>query len=219
MIHARMASGEDFSSPVSKVVCVGRNYAEHARELNNPIPTTPILFIKPNSSLTRLEEGVSLLAGESVHYEAELSVLLGSRLKNATEAQVRAAIVGLGVALDLTLRDVQAKLKEKGLPWEVAKSFDGACPLSSFQPVSGPDLENLEYRLLINGELRQHGVTSQMLNPIVRLIAHMSSIFTLEAGDVVLTGTPAGVGKLNAGDQLTFDSSFGVSLSCKVQSS
>ncbi|OZG72273.1 isomerase/hydrolase [Hahella sp. CCB-MM4] len=217
MMHARMASGEEFSSPVSKVVCVGRNYAEHARELNNPIPTTPILFIKPNSSLTRLEEGVSLLPGENVHYEAELAVLLGRRMKNADQAEARAAIVGLGIALDLTLREVQAKLKEKGLPWEVAKSFDGACPLSSFQSVSNPELENLEYRLLINGELRQHGVTSQMLNSVARLLAYASSIFTLEAGDVVLTGTPSGVGQLQSGDQLAFDSSFGISLNCEVR--
>ncbi|WP_020406296.1 fumarylacetoacetate hydrolase family protein [Hahella ganghwensis] len=217
MMHARLLTGEDFPAPVSKVVCVGRNYAEHAKELNNPVPTTPILFIKPNSSLTRLEDGVALPEGQNVHYEAELAVLVGRKLKNASEDEAKSAVAGLGLALDLTLREVQSQLKEKGLPWEIAKAFDGACPLSSFQPVDNPDLEDLEYRLSINQELRQHGVTAQMLTPIARLLAYTSNIFTLEPGDVVLTGTPAGVGQLHAGDQLELDASFGVKVSAKVR--
>ena len=217
MMHARFLTGDNFSQPISKVVCVGRNYAEHAKELNNPVPTSPILFIKPNSALTPLNVPLRLPQGEQVHYEAELAVLIGSTLRHADVDSATRAIAGLGLALDLTLREVQSRLKEKGLPWEIAKSFDGACPLSPFCVYNGTDLADIDYRFLINGELRQHGQTSQMLTPIPELLAFMSKHFTLLPGDVVLTGTPAGVGKLNSGDVLELQSSFGVNLSTQVE--
>lgn len=124
--------------PLGKVVCIGRNYAEHAKELNNPVPTEPLLFIKPGSCVVPLEGGFKIPTERgSVHYEAEIAVLLGKSLSTQPdEEEVLDAISGFAPALDLTLRDVQSKLKEKGLPWELAKSFDGACVLAPFVPAS-----------------------------------------------------------------------------------
>nr|BFE92360.1 hypothetical protein GCM10020185_28960 [Pseudomonas brassicacearum subsp. brassicacearum] len=194
--------------PVGKVVCIGRNYAEHAKELDNPVPTEPLLFIKPGSCVVPLEGGFSIPADRgSVHYEAEIAVLIGKPLSTKPSVEeVLDAISGFAPALDLTLRDKQAELKAKGLPWEVAKSFDGAAVLAPFVS-SGTfaDLTDIPVRLTINGEVRQDGNSSLMLNPIVPMIQYMAGCFSLQAGDVILTGTPAGVGPLNAGDELVLE--------------
>lgn len=202
----RFTDGRAFDHTLGKIVCVGRNYAEHAHELNNPVPEAPLLFIKPATSAVALEEPVTVPSARGeVHFETELALLIGQPLREASEAQVRAAIVGMGLALDLTLRDVQAKLKEKGYPWELAKGFDGACPLSRFIPVEGQsvDWQDVRFSLDIDGEARQRGHSRDMLFPIVPLIAEMSRSFTLEPGDVVLTGTPKGVGPLPGGARLS----------------
>ncbi len=194
--------------PLGKVVCIGRNYAEHAKELNNPVPTEPLLFIKPGSCVVPLEGGFKIPTERgSVHYEAEIAVLLGKSLStHPDEEEVLDAISGFAPALDLTLRDVQSKLKEKGLPWELAKSFDGACVLAPFVPASTfEDLTDIGIRLSINGEVRQDGNSELMLNPIVPMIQYMAAQFSLQAGDVILTGTPAGVGPLNQGDELVLE--------------
>lgn len=194
--------------PLGKVVCIGRNYAEHAKELNNPVPTEPLLFIKPGSCVVPLEGGFKIPTERgSVHYEAEIAVLLGKSLSTQPdEEEVLDAISGFAPALDLTLRDVQSKLKEKGLPWELAKSFDGACVLAPFVPASTfEDLTDIGIRLSINGEVRQDGNSELMLNPIVPMIQYMAAQFSLQAGDVILTGTPAGVGPLNQGDELVLE--------------
>jgi len=202
-IH-RFEDGTAFQWPLGKVVCVGRNYAEHARELNNPVPSEPILFIKPATAVQPFAEPVHWPLGHGeCHHEVEIAVLIGRDLKQMNEEQAVAGIAGFGLALDLTLRDLQSKLKEKGHPWEVAKAFDGACPLSSFvRPEQVADLADIPLRLTVNGQLRQDGNSSQMLTSIPKLISYISQYFTLQAGDVVLTGTPAGVGPLRAGDQL-----------------
>ncbi|WP_296248321.1 fumarylacetoacetate hydrolase family protein [Pseudomonas sp. UBA4194] len=194
--------------PVGKVVCIGRNYAEHAKELDNPVPTEPLLFIKPGSCVVPLEGGFKIPTDRgSVHYEAEIAVLLGKPLSTRPSAEeVVDAISGFAPALDLTLRDVQSKLKDKGLPWEIAKSFDGAAVIAPF--VSGDtyqDLADIPVRLTINGELRQDGNSRLMLNPIVPMIQYMAACFSLQAGDVILTGTPAGVGPLQAGDEVVLE--------------
>jgi 2-keto-4-pentenoate hydratase/2-oxohepta-3-ene-1,7-dioic acid hydratase in catechol pathway len=195
-----------FPHALGKVVCVGRNYAEHAKELNNPVPTSPILFIKPATSVVALAPSFSIPQDQgSVHHELEIALLIAQSLKNANESQVANSIAGIGLGLDLTLRDVQSRLKEKGHPWERAKSFDGACPLSDFVDVNGFTVEQwqrLELRLQKNDQIQQQGSSSDMLFPILPLIAHMSEHFSLQPGDVVLTGTPAGVGPLAVGDQL-----------------
>ncbi len=205
MYHVVFTSGEVFQQPITKVVCVGRNYAEHAKELNNPVPDEPILFIKPESSVVDLHEVLDIPKSDC-HYETELAVLIGSELKNATTEAVSQSIAGLGLALDLTRRNVQSKLKEKSHPWEIAKSFDGACPLSQFIPLPNYNqVEQVVFSLHINEELKQLGDSNDMLNPVLPLISHMSHFFTLRAGDVVLTGTPKGVGVLNIDQQLSFN--------------
>jgi len=200
----KFTDGTDFNPALGKIVCVGRNYAEHAKELNNPVPAEPILFIKPESSVVSLNSAFEIPATDC-HYECEIAVLIGETLSSAHETQVAQAILGLGLALDLTRRELQSKLKEKAYPWEIAKSFDGACPLSDFVPITEfSDLSALSFSLHVNDELKQSGESSDMLNPILPLIAHMSQFFTLKPGDVILTGTPKGVGRLNKGDQLRF---------------
>ena len=195
--------------PIGKVVCVGRNYAEHAKELNNPVPTEPLLFIKPGSCVVALDESFSIPNDErgAVHYEAEIAVLIGKPLSRKPNAEeVLDAISGFAPALDLTLRELQDKLKAKAYPWEVAKSFDGACVLAPFVPGDAvEDLSDLGIRLSLNGELRQDGNSRDMLNPILPLIQHICGHFSLQAGDVILTGTPVGVGPLSAGDTLELE--------------
>ncbi|MDY7567576.1 fumarylacetoacetate hydrolase family protein [Pseudomonas sp. RTC3] len=194
--------------PVGKVVCIGRNYAEHAKELDNPVPTEPLLFIKPGSCVVALDGGFTIPADRgSVHYEAEIVVLIGKPLtRNPSREEVLDAITGFAPGLDLTLRDVQSRLKEKGLPWEIAKSFDGAAVLAPFVSADAyEDLTDIGIRLTINGEVRQDGNSSAMLNPIVPMIQYMASNFSLQAGDVIMTGTPAGVGPLNVGDEIVLE--------------
>lgn len=199
----RWIDGSDIDLPVGKVVCVGRNYAAHAKELGNDIPDAPILFIKPASSLTAMDQPLQLPQGQGeVHHEVEIALLVREQLRNVDAKAALWSMAGYGVALDLTLRDVQNALKQKGHPWERAKAFDGACPVSGFidaRGVSGK--QALDISLEINGETRQAGNTSQMLFPIFELIAHMSTVFTLEPGDLILTGTPSGVGPLHSGDR------------------
>lgn len=200
----RFADGAACGLPVGKVVCVGRNYAAHAKELNNPVPAEPILFIKPRTAVVSMHEPLRVprMLG-ACHFETELAVLVGARLQGADEPQVGAAIAGIGLGLDLTLRTMQDALKAQGLPWEKAKAFDGACPLSVFlRPAAVPDLTNIAIALLVNGAARQQGSTADMLTPVLPLIAYMSTFFTLEPGDVIMTGTPAGVGPLVVGDKL-----------------
>lgn len=196
--------GTPIDLPVGKIVCVGRNYAEHARELGNEIPEEPILFIKPPSSLVNMDQPLLLPQGQGeVHHEIEIALLVRERLKDVDARTALWSMAGYGIALDLTLRDLQQKLKEQGHPWERAKGFDGACPVSRFidaRGVSGK--QPLDISLEVNGELRQAGRTPQMLFPIFELIAHMSRVFTLEPGDLILTGTPKGVAALHSGDQL-----------------
>lgn len=194
----------EFSDQISKVVCVGRNYAEHAKELNNEIPSAPILFIKPPSSVVDFSQPLVIPQDQgSVHHELEIAILIGQPLSHASEQQVVEGIAGVGLALDLTLRDVQSKLKEKGHPWERAKSFDGACPLSEFISLAGDvQYSDIALQLIKNEQLQQQGNSAQMLFAVLPLIAEISRNFSLQAGDVILTGTPAGVGPLISGDQL-----------------
>lgn len=194
---------------IGKIVCVGRNYAAHAKELNNPIPQQPLLFIKPSSCLVELAQPLHIPSNQgAVHFELELAVLIGESLENPSAEQAFSAISGLGLALDLTLRDLQDILKQKGHPWERAKAFKGACPVSEFvrpsqlQIKNSDDLQNLEFKLNLNNQVQQLGQTKQMLFSIIDLIQNASQAFSLQKGDILLTGTPEGVGMLNQGDKL-----------------
>ena len=190
--------------PVGKVVCVGRNYAAHAKELNNPVPSEPVLFIKPATALVNLEQPVSIpMNFGDCHFETEMAVLIAEPLTSCNEQQAATAIAGVAVALDLTLRELQSALKEKSLPWEKAKAFDGACPISAFVSMKNvEDLQVQQIQLRQNGELQQDGNSADMLTPVLPLLVYISQFFTLSPGDIVLTGTPAGVGPLTPGDRL-----------------
>lgn len=202
-IRKLIATGQQFT--IGKIVCLARNYAEHARELGNETPAAPVLFMKPASSVIGDGETVRIPAySQECHYEVELAVLIGTKARNVTAENALEHVAGYGVAIDMTLRDVQNQLKAKGLPWEIAKGFDTSCPLSDFVPASAVvDPHNLSLKLAVNGESRQDGTSSDMINRIPQIIAHISGIFTLEPGDVILTGTPAGVGQVKADDVMT----------------
>ncbi|OTG89563.1 fumarylacetoacetate hydrolase family protein [Acinetobacter sp. ANC 3813] len=190
----------------SKIVCVGRSYADHARELGNAIPDRPVLFIKPPSALTTLAEGIDWnKALGSCHYESELCLRIDQRLKAETDSQKALQAVGaVTLGLDLTLRDQQDDLKKKGQPWERSKAYDGSCILSDWINTEDvvSDWNDVHYTLHVNDALRQTGDTSHLIFDIGYLLADISQSFTLEAGDVVMTGTPAGVAALQSGEQL-----------------
>lgn len=201
--------GTPVNLPVGKVVCVGRNYAAHAKELGNAVPDAPILFLKPATALVPLEPDFAIPSGRgSCHHETEISLLIGSTLTgHVSEVEARAAIAGMTLGLDLTLRDVQNQLKELGHPWEVAKAFDGAAPMGTFAPLpAATDLADLSFTLTINGDVRQQGHSADMITGIVALLQFIATIFTLQPGDVVMTGTPEGVAALSAGDELVLTS-------------
>ena len=202
MRTARLTSGRHF--PIGKILCIGRNYAEHIKELGNPTPEAPVIFIKPASSVIGEGEAIVIPSdSHDCHHEAELGLLIGRKGKDIPVDRAMDYIAGYGVGIDLTLRDVQGELKKKGLPWEIAKGFDTSCPLSAFVEASQvADPQNLKIRLTVNGKIRQDGNTSMMIHRIPAIISHMSRNFTLDPGDVILTGTPAGVGRIVSGDTL-----------------
>lgn len=203
MYKHQWQSKQFINLPTGKVVCIGRNYVEHAKELDNPIPSSPLLFIKPATSLVAFDNEVTLNAalGEH-HYEAELALLIGTKIDAGTSTPLT-HIAGVGLALDLTLRDLQSELKAQGHPWERAKAYDNSCPITPFVPCDENTFtKSIEYRFWQNGELKQHGDSSLMIFPITELLKEVSRYFTLQPGDIVLTGTPKGVGSLAQGDKL-----------------
>ncbi|MCW7550323.1 fumarylacetoacetate hydrolase family protein [Photorhabdus sp. APURE] len=204
MYQHRDWQGALLDLPVNKVVCVGSNYAKHIKEMGAQPAEEPVVFIKPETALCDIHQPIAIPKDfGAVHHEVELAVLIGTPLKQANEERVGAAIAGFAVALDLTLRDLQSKFRKAGQPWEKSKAFDGSCPISGFIRISHfGDPQNVQFSLTVNDELRQSGNSSDMLTPIIPLISHMSYFFTLRPGDVILTGTPEGVGALAAGDVL-----------------
>lgn len=190
----------------SKIVCVGRSYAAHAAELGNAIPDRPVLFIKPPSSLISLEDGISWNPEwGNCHHECEFTLRIGRPLKGETDPQkALAAIDAVTLGLDLTLRDLQDDLKKKGQPWERSKAFDGSCVLADWvdiKEVKAWDAVTFDFK--VNDQMRQQGDTSLLIFNIGYLLADISQVFSLEVGDVIMTGTPAGVAALSAGDQLS----------------
>ena len=181
-----------------KIVCVGRNYVAHARELGNDVPERPLLFFKPPSSLLAPGEPI-VLPPESaqVEYEGEIGVVVGARLRHASETEARAAVRGIVAVNDVTARDLQ---KTDG-QWARAKGFDSFCPVGPEAPAPD-DLTALEVVTRVNGVERQRGTAAQMAFPIATILAYVSGIMTLEPGDLIATGTPAGVGALHAGDEV-----------------
>jgi 2-keto-4-pentenoate hydratase/2-oxohepta-3-ene-1,7-dioic acid hydratase in catechol pathway len=189
-----------------KIICIGRNYAEHIAELNNEVPDEPVIFLKPDTAL--LQRGMPFFHPEftqDIHHELELVLRVSKNGRHIEEQFAHTYYDAIGLGLDLTARDLQSKLKSKGLPWELAKGFDGSAPLSpTFKPVSEfADLKNIGFRLEVNGEVRQQGNSSMMLHDFNRIISYVSRYITLKMGDLIFTGTPSGVGPIRVGDQLT----------------
>lgn len=210
--------GKPFAHAVGKLVCVGRNYAEHAREMKAELPTEPVLFIKPADAACEIGTQIAIPNDRgSVHHELEIAVLIGERLVNASEAEAAQAIAGIGLGLDLTLRDLQDHLKAKALPWERSKAFDGASPLTEFVKAERVNnWQQLSFSLTRNGQLQQRGESSDMIFSVLSLLASISQNFTLNPGDVILTGTPAGAGPVVAGDSLSLKLEDWISVTTQV---
>ncbi len=182
-----------------KIVCVGRNYAAHAKELGNAVPERPLLFLKPPSAVIGPDEAIVLpTASQRVEHEGEVGVIIGARLHRADDATARRAIRGLVCVNDVTARDLQSVDGQ----WTRAKGFDTFCPVGPrvVEPPRDASLDELEVICRVNGEERQHGFTRDMVFPITKLVSYISGIMTLEPGDLIATGTPEGVGPLVAGD-------------------
>lgn len=188
-----------------KILCIGRNYAEHIAELNNERPSEPVIFMKPDTAILKDNEAFYHPDfSNDIHHEVEIVLKINKMGKNIEAKFAHKYYEEIGIGIDFTARDVQSKLKEKGLPWEKAKAFNGSAPISGFVAKSEfADLKNLNFHLEINGETRQTGNTSMMLWNFDEIIAEISKYFTLKTGDLIFTGTPAGVGKVKIGDKLS----------------
>jgi 2-keto-4-pentenoate hydratase/2-oxohepta-3-ene-1,7-dioic acid hydratase in catechol pathway len=188
-----------------KIICVGRNYSQHIEELQNEKPKEPVLFLKPDSAIL-LKNNPFIIPpfSNEIHHEVELLIKINKIGKHIDTKFAHKYYDEIGLGIDFTARDLQTKLKEKGLPWEKAKAFDGSAVIGNFLPKNSVDnINNINFSLNKNGTLVQHGNTSQLLWKIDELIAYISTFFTLKIGDVIFTGTPAGVGKVNTNDVLT----------------
>jgi 2-keto-4-pentenoate hydratase/2-oxohepta-3-ene-1,7-dioic acid hydratase in catechol pathway len=190
--------------PVGKILCLGRNYAEHAREMKADVPASPVVFLKPSTALLRNGEKIQIPPlSRELHYEAEMVVVIGRDGKNIPLEHAMQFVYGYAVGLDMTLRDLQADAKKKGLPWSVAKGFDTSAPVSEIVSKDRiVDPHTLQLTLQVNGTTRQHASTGNMIFRIEQIIAYMSQIFSLERGDLIFTGTPEGVGEAKPGDVL-----------------
>jgi acylpyruvate hydrolase len=188
-----------------KILCIGRNYADHISELNNERPSEPVIFLKPDTAILKENEPFYHPDfSNDIHHEVEIVLKINKVGKNIEAKFAHKYYDEIGIGIDFTARDLQSKLKEKGLPWEKAKAFNGSAPISGFIPKSKfADLKNLNFHLDVNGETKQKGNTLMMLWNFDEIIAEISKYFTLKTGDLIFTGTPAGVGKVDIGDKLT----------------
>ncbi|MCL1670288.1 fumarylacetoacetate hydrolase family protein [Elizabethkingia ursingii] len=185
-----------------KIICVGRNYTEHAKELKNEIPTEPVLFIKPDTSVLKGSDFYIPEFSNDIHYELELVIKISKGGKYIQEENAPKHYEQIGLGIDFTARDLQSKLKEKGLPWEKAKGFDGSAVVSDFFPVENFNTEEIHFELKKNNQTVQEGNSKDMIFDINKLITNISQYFTLRVGDLIFTGTPAGVGKVEENDIL-----------------
>ncbi len=186
-----------------KILAVGRNYLEHIKELGNQTPEEPVIFSKPETALLRNNEAFYYPEfSKDVHHELEIVLKISKMGKNIEEKFAHKYYDEIGLGIDFTARDIQSRLKAKGLPWDLAKGFNGSAPVSEFLSKEQFDLKNLNFDLTVNEELRQQGNTSLMIYSFDYLIAFVSQYFTLKTGDLIFTGTPAGVAPVKAGDHL-----------------
>jgi acylpyruvate hydrolase len=187
-----------------KIICIGRNYAAHVKELNNEIPADPVIFMKPKSAILMPEKPLYYPEfTDDLHYECELVVKINKNGKYIQERFARKYYNEISVGLDFTARDLQQKQKEKGLPWEIAKAFDGSAAVGRFIPVpEGMNLKDVRFELKVNDQTVQKGHTADMIYNINKIIEYASQFFTLNIGDLIFTGTPEGVGPVNVYDKL-----------------
>lgn len=187
-----------------KIICVGRNYRDHVAELHNPVPENPVLFLKPDSSILKNNEPFFIPDfSNNIHYEVELVLRVCKVGKNIQKQFAHRYYDQIGIGIDFTARDLQQQLKQKGLPWEICKAFDGSAPIGSFFLVSSfLNVQDISFSLLKNGETVQQGNSSQMIFTFDDLIVYISRFFTLKMGDLIYTGTPAGVGPVAINDRL-----------------
>jgi acylpyruvate hydrolase len=203
---------------INKIVCVGRNYAEHAIELGNEIPEKPVIFLKPSSAVIYSGDRIIYPSfSNEMHHEVELVLLIGKSIKDADIDEAENGIGGYGVGLDMTLRDIQAKLKEKSHPWTIAKGFDTSAVLSDFISKENYKLTlDEEISLSVNGAVKQKEKLNKMIFSPAKLVQYISSLMTLEEGDLIFTGTPKGVGKVERGDKIEAEIAGVASLKCSV---
>lgn len=187
-----------------KIICVGRNYQKHAAELNNPVPSKPMLFFKPDTAVLR--ENKDFYYPEftrDLHFECELVIRIAREGKFIQEEFVDSYIDGIGLGIDMTARDIQSEAKAKGHPWTLAKGFNDSAPVSQFfDPKEFPNLQNIYFTCDINGERRQSGYTGDMIFSVKYLISYITQFITIKKGDLIFTGTPEGVGPLSIGDHI-----------------
>jgi len=202
MKSVRFADGE--SLQVGKILCLGRNYPEHIKEMKAETDSTPVVFIKPSTALVESGEWVVIPPiSDDMHHEVELVVVIGRDGHGIPAEKAMEHVAGYAVGLDMTLRDVQADAKKRGLPWSVAKGFDTSAPLSAAVRAGGvSDPHALSIQLRVNGTVRQSSNTQHMILRIPGIIAYCSTVFSLEAGDLIFTGTPEGVGRVVSGDRI-----------------
>ncbi len=196
--------GSNETFEVKKIFCIGRNYADHAKEMNAAVPEAPVFFLKPPTAIIREGESIRIPSiSRELHHEVEMTVLIGRGGKDILRGNALNHVAGYGIGLDMTLRDVQNEAKKKGLPWTLAKGFDTSAPLSDFVPADDVgDPHNLGICLDVNGVTRQRSNTHNFLFNIDELIAYISQFFTFERGDIIFTGTPEGVAPASTGDRL-----------------
>ncbi len=204
--------------PIGKIVCVGRNYAEHAKELGNEIPQKPVVFLKPSSAVIFSGDNIIYPSfSNEMHHETELVLLIGNKVKEASIEEAENSIIAYGLGLDMTLRDIQNELKKKGQPWTIAKCFDTSAVLSEFILKENYQLTlDEEISLSVNGNIKQKEKLNLMLFKPAEIVQYISSLMTLEEGDLIYTGTPKGVSKVEKGDNLTANISNILELTCKI---
>lgn len=187
-----------------KIICIGRNYVAHARELNNEVPEKPVFFMKPDSALVTANRPFFYPDfSEDVHHELEVVIRINRLGRSIEEQHTRRYFDEIGLGVDFTARDLQGEMKKKGLPWEIAKGFDYSAPISDLRPVSKyEDIHNLSFQLKLNGKVVQDGNTSLMIFSFEKIISYVSRFMTLKTGDLIFTGTPAGVGPVAINDRL-----------------
>lgn len=187
-----------------KIICIGRNYLEHARELNNPVPQKPVFFLKPDSAILRRNRPFFYPDfSEDIQYETELVLKIGKVGRHIPEKYAHTYYSEIGLGIDFTARDLQKECKKNGLPWEIAKAFDFSAPLGKFIPIEEmSSLQEIKFSLYVNDELKQQGCSKDMIFTFDQIIAYVSRFITLKMGDLIFTGTPEGVGPVKVGDRL-----------------